>query len=127
MRQHDNFQGPNEARGSGGHGPYCWVFNESMTGLTRSVEAAVAPSYDFSPFAEVVDVGADTAAFSPRSSGANPRAKGVLFDAPQVVEGTRRRLQADGLEGRYEAVGGGDFFAVGPDRRGPLYPQVDHP
>ena len=63
------------------------VFNESMTGLTRSVEAAVVAAYDFSPFAQVVDVGGGHGGFLAAILAANPRAKGVLFDAPRSSRG----------------------------------------
>jgi hypothetical protein len=44
---------------------------------------------------------------------ASPRTKGILFDAPQVVEGARDRLVREGVAGRCKAVGG-DFFEAVP-------------
>jgi ubiquinone/menaquinone biosynthesis C-methylase UbiE len=85
------------------------TFNQSMTGITRSVEEAVIGSYDFSRFRTVVDVGGGHGSFLASILKVNPTANGVVFDAPQVVEGGPDRIRAQGLEGRCEAVGG-DFF-----------------
>lgn len=95
------------------------VFNESMTGLTRAVEAAVVASYDFSRFSRVVDVGGGHGGLLAAILAVNSNASGVLFDAPQVVDGAGERLRSLGLAGRSEAVGG-DFFASVPDG-GDLY------
>ncbi|SIO58072.1 hydroxyneurosporene-O-methyltransferase [Singulisphaera sp. GP187] len=90
------------------------VFNESMSGLTRSIEAAVVRSCDFSHGRTVVDVGGGHGTFLAAILKANPTAKGILFDAPRVVaEGQNGLLSAEGLGGRIEAVGG-DFFASVP-------------
>jgi hypothetical protein len=89
------------------------VFNDSMTGLTRMIEAAVLQAYDFSRFAHAIDVGGGHGGFLSAILRANPRARGTLFDAPQVIDGARPRLVAEGVAGRCEAVGG-DFFASVP-------------
>lgn len=89
------------------------VFNESMSGLTQSIEAAVVQSYDFSDARTVVDVGGGHGTFLAAILKANPTAKGILFDAPRVVAEGQTGLRAEGLEGRTEAVGG-DFFESVP-------------
>ncbi|WP_406694863.1 methyltransferase [Singulisphaera sp. Ch08] len=89
------------------------VFNESMSGLTRSIEDAVVQSCDFASARTVVDVGGGQGTFLAAILKANPTAKGLLFDAPQVVAGEQNRLGAEGLNGRLEAVGG-DFFESVP-------------
>ncbi|AGA27750.1 methyltransferase [Singulisphaera acidiphila] len=89
------------------------VFNESMSGLTRSIEDAVVRSCDFSNDRTVVDVGGGHGTFLAAILKANPTAKGVLFDVPRVVEAGQNGLRAEGLDGRIEAVGG-DFFKAVP-------------
>jgi len=44
---------------------------------------------------------------------ANPNAKGILFDAPQVVEGAPPKLEQAGVADRCEVVAG-DFFKAVP-------------
>jgi ubiquinone/menaquinone biosynthesis C-methylase UbiE len=89
------------------------VFNESMTELTAVVERAVLESYDFSPFGKIVDVGGGHGGFIASILGKNVQASGILFDAPQVVEGARKRIEAGALAERCEAVAG-DFFKSVP-------------
>lgn len=89
------------------------VFNESMTELTAVVERAVLESYDFSPFDKIVDVGGGHGHFITSILKKSPQAKGILFDAPQVIEGARKRIETDALRERCEAVAG-DFFKSVP-------------
>jgi len=95
------------------------TFNDSMTGLTRTVEDAVVGSYDFSAFRKVVDIGGGHGSFLASILKANPTAEGVIFDAPQVIEGAEARFRQQGVEGRCAAVGG-DFFEQVPSG-GDLY------
>jgi hypothetical protein len=90
------------------------VFNDSMTGLTRMVEAAVVDAYDFAPFAKIVDVGGGHGGFLAAILRANPAATGVVFDAPQVIAGTSPHLVAAGVAERCTAVGGDFFQSVPP-------------
>lgn len=89
------------------------VFNESMTELTSMVEQAVLESYDFSPFGKIVDVGGGHGHFITSILKKSPQATGILFDAPQVIEGARKRIETDALAERCEAVAG-DFFKSVP-------------
>jgi SAM-dependent methyltransferase len=89
------------------------IFDESMTGITQMIEAAVLAGYDFAPYAQVVDVGGGHGGLLAAILRTNPKAKGVLFDAPQVVAGAAARLESAGLAGRCEWIGG-DFFDAVP-------------
>lgn len=95
------------------------TFNDSMTGLTRTIEDAVVGAYDASRFRTVVDVGGGHGSFLASLLKANPAANGILFDAPQVVEGAEARFRDLGVEGRCVAHGG-DFFQSVPSG-GDLY------
>lgn len=88
------------------------IFNQAMTDLTLAVEAAVMKAYDFSSFEKVVDVGGGHGSFLASILKSNERARGLLFDAPQVVEGARQRFENEGLSERCEVIGGDFFEAV---------------
>jgi O-methyltransferase domain/Dimerisation domain len=90
------------------------VFNDSMTGLTRLVEAAVLDVYDFSPFAKIVDVGGGHGGFLAAILRANPAATGIVFDAPQVIAGAGTHLKVEGVADRCAAIGGDFFQSVPP-------------
>lgn len=96
-------QNPNNAK----------TFNDAMTGLTLAVNDAVLSSYDFSPISKIVDVGGGHGSLLASILKANPQMKGVLFDAPPVIEGAHRRIESEGLADRCELVGG-DFFTSVP-------------
>lgn len=95
------------------------IFNQAMTDLTLAVEAAVMKAYDFSSFQKVVDVGGGHGSFLASILKSNESARGVLFDAPPVVEGAHQRFENEGLSARCEVVGG-DFFEAVPEG-GDLY------
>jgi hypothetical protein len=89
------------------------VFNEAMASSTESAARAVADAYDFSRFETIVDVGGGTGAFLAGILQANPRARGILFDRPNVVGGARKLLSSAGVADRCEVVAG-DFFETVP-------------
>lgn len=89
------------------------VFNDSMSGMTAAANAAIMSLYDFSGFDKVVDVGGGHGALITSILKQNPKLKGVLFDAPEVIEGARSRIEAAGLADRCETLGG-DFFKSVP-------------
>jgi hypothetical protein len=89
------------------------VFNEAMTSFSRNENSAMIAAADWKAVKKVVDVGGGHGALISLVLEANPGLTGVLFDAPAVIEGARKRLLARGLASRCEAVGG-DFFAAVP-------------
>lgn len=89
------------------------TFNESMTGFSQQASAALLRSYDFSPFGTIVDVGGGHGAILCAILKATPKARGIVFDAPQVVEGAKKPIEAAGLGDRCRAEGG-DFFKAVP-------------
>lgn len=94
---------------------YAWhpedaaVFNDAMTGLTESVNAAVVAAYDFSDFRKVADIGGGHGALLAAILKTNPKMQGVVFDQPHVVDGATARLEAEGVLNRCD-IEGGDFF-----------------
>lgn len=95
------------------------LFNQSMTDLTSVVEPAVVGAYDFKPFQRIVDIGGGHGSFISSILKNNPHLEGILYDAPQVIEGAQERVAARGLNGRCQLVAG-DFFSSVPDG-GDLY------
>ncbi|MFN2540569.1 MAG: methyltransferase, partial [Chthoniobacterales bacterium] len=89
------------------------TFNDAMTGLTLAVNDAVISSYDFSAIRTIVDIGGGHGSLLASILEAHPKMKGVLFDAPPVIDGAQSRFQSEGLANRCELVAG-DFFASVP-------------
>ena len=93
---------------------YADVFNEAMTGVSALAIQAAVPAYDFTDRRMIVDVGGGHGALLAAVLAAAPRAIGVLFDLPAVVEGAEPALGGAGVRGRC-AVAGGSFFEAVPD------------
>ena len=89
------------------------LFNNSMSGVTAVVNEAITSGYDFSKFGKLVDVGGGHGALITGILKKNPNLKGVVFDAPEVISGTREKIAAARLSDRCETVGG-DFFQAVP-------------
>lgn len=89
------------------------TFNEGMTGFTESIAAAVVQHYDFCKFHTVVDVGGGHGALMMAILKANPKLRGIVYDADSVAVGAERAIEAAGLDARCRAEGG-DFFAAVP-------------
>jgi ubiquinone/menaquinone biosynthesis C-methylase UbiE len=88
------------------------VFNDSMSGVTGVANEAIMSVYDFSPLHKVIDIGGGHGCLITSILKKNPQSQGVLFDAPQVIEGARPRLEANGVADRCETVAGNFFEAV---------------
>ena len=90
------------------------VFNDSMSAMTATTNEAITALYDFSNFGTIVDVGGGHGALISSILKKNPKAKGVLFDAPEVIEGAQPKIEAAGLSDRCQTVAG-DFFKAVPE------------
>lgn len=80
------------------------LFNAGMTSKSRGDIAAILRAYDFSRFETIGDIGGGRGHLLGAILGAAPRAKGLLFDQPQVVQEA-----ADIASDRLRLIGG-DFF-----------------
>ena len=89
------------------------TFNDAMTGLTLAVNDAVLSSYNFSYISKIVDVGGGHGSLIASILKANPKMKGVVFDAPSVAAGAQSRIEVEGIANRCEVVAG-DFFQSVP-------------
>lgn len=97
----------------GKHPDEAATFNEGMTGFSQQASEFVLKAYDFGPFNTIVDVGGGHGALLLAILKANARARGVVFDAPQVVAGATEPIRAAGCADRCRAEGG-DFFKAVP-------------
>lgn len=80
------------------------LFGESMTAKAAADIAAVLAAYDFSRFGSIADVGGGRGHLLRAVLEAAPRAQGVLFDLPDVID-------AVDVESERLALAPGDFFA----------------
>jgi hypothetical protein len=88
------------------------IFNDAMTSLSATTHPAVVAAYDFSGLHLLVDVGGGHGSLLSGILAAHPHLSGIVYDLPQVIEGTRAALAAAGLEGRCRAEGGSFFERV---------------
>ena len=88
-------------------------FNRMMSEMIGAMATGVLSTYDFGPFATVVDVGGGRGTLLSAILESHPRLRGVLFDLPATANEARATIAARGLAGRCECVGG-DFFAAVP-------------
>ncbi len=89
------------------------TFNHAMTERTNQSVATVVAAYDFSGISKIVDVGGGHGALVAAILKAYPQMRGILFDLPSVIEGSRGAIEAAGVAPRCELVGG-DFFESVP-------------
>jgi hypothetical protein len=102
------------------------LFNNMMTEWTASVAPTVAAAYDFSAIQTLVDVGGGHGQMLASILQAHPTLHGVLFDLPHVVKEAPSLLEAAGVAGRCELVGGDAFTAVPADHETYLLSRVIH-
>jgi O-methyltransferase domain len=69
---------------------YAKVFNEAITSLSGTAEAAIVARYDFNPFPTIVDVGGGHGGMLATILAATPTVHGVLYDHPTSSRPPRR-------------------------------------
>ena len=85
------------------------VFNDAMTSISNMAIAPAILAYDFRRFASIADIGGGHGAFVAAILKQAARARGLLFDLPEVVAGAEPILRAAGVLDRCE-VRAGSFF-----------------
>ena len=88
------------------------TFDESMTNVTLAIKDAILASYDASSIRKLVDIAGGHGSLLASLLKSNSEMRGVLFDLPDVVEGARKRMEAEGLSDRCEVVAGNFFESV---------------
>lgn len=94
------------------------LFNSLMDEITGAEARAVVAGYDFGGAQTVVDIGGGRGVLLAAVLRMNPKARGILFDLPHVIEDARNTLDG-GIARRIEFVSG-DFFQAVPSG-GDLY------
>ena len=88
------------------------LFDQAMAAYSAALSAPLIAAYDFSRFGCVADLGGGTGRLLADILVANPNARGVLFDLPNVVAGAPALLSAGGVAGRCRVVAGSFFDGV---------------
>lgn len=88
------------------------AFARAMGNFSALVSGEVVRSYDFSRFELAVDVGGSQGALIARVLKASAGTRGILYDRPEVIEGSKRALEAHGLGERLTAAGGSFLDSV---------------
>jgi hypothetical protein len=88
------------------------IFSEFMHEHSVLTSPQILAAYDFGRFARMVDVGGGRASLLIRLLARHRSMRGVLFDAPAVLQGARPLLEAEGVADRCELVAGSFFEGV---------------
>jgi hypothetical protein len=88
------------------------VVSAGFSAAAESFAAGVVHAYDFAGFGTVVDVGGGRGQLLTAILQAYPRARGVLFDLPQVLQGATALLKDAGLGDRCRIVTGNMFESI---------------
>jgi predicted O-methyltransferase YrrM len=88
------------------------IFNDAMSGLSAADGAAIVQAYDFSQFDSVIDVGGGHGTLAVLIARAAPGVRVRVLDLPRVIDGTKKRIEQEGLKDRIEAIAGSFFEQV---------------
>ena len=89
------------------------IFNRAMTSYSHQSIGPVLEAYDFSNAGTIADIAGGYGHLLAAVLAANPKATGVLFDLPAVLQGAPQMLDSYGVAERVELVEG-DFFSEIP-------------
>ncbi|MFL5349216.1 MAG: methyltransferase [Hyalangium sp.] len=101
-------------------------FARAMGGLSGMLASEVARLHDFSRYARVADIGGSQGVVLEAVLRAHPSCRGILFDLPHVIESARARIEAVGLAGRVQLVGGSFLEPVIPAAEAYLLKHILH-
>ena len=102
------------------------LFNSVMSQGSAALAAEIVAGYDFGRFQSIVDVGGGHGLLIASLLDAVPKARGVLFDLPEVIDGAHAALAARGLADRCALVGGSFFDSVPPGGDGYIMKWILH-
>jgi SAM-dependent methyltransferase len=89
------------------------MFNDAMTEATTRALPGIVAAYDWSGFAELVDVGGGNGTLMAAVLAGAPALRGVVFDTAAGLADTAAHLDAAGVAHRCR-LEAGDFFAAVP-------------
>ncbi len=84
-------------------------FNQAMTSASELALASVVAAYSFGSYPTIIDVGGGHGRLLAAILAATPRARGVLFDTPEVVAEAPALLAERHIADRVEIVAGSFF------------------
>lgn len=87
-------------------------FSELLVGINISEAPAVAAAYDFSRYAQVVDVGGGTGHILTTILAANPGLRGTLFDLEHNEAAANALIRSRGMAERAGFVAGSFFVSI---------------
>ena len=94
------------------HLDYSRMFDDAMAAFTKLEYRAILASYDMSRCRTIVDIGGGNGKLLSLLLRSLPKARGILFDQPHVVDKARHVFEAQGVADRCEIVGGSFFDKV---------------
>ena len=102
------------------------VFDQTMVSTYGGENAAIAISYDFNTFEEIVDVGGGNGSHLRGILRLHRNPQGVVFDLPHVVERAAEYLASHGMAARCRTAPGSFFEAVPPGASAYLLRHIIH-
>jgi hypothetical protein len=94
------------------HPDHAKIFNDSMSGLTAQANEAIHSAYEFSGIGTLVDIGGGHGGLLTSILRRNPQMRGILFDAPPVIEGARSIVGNSDVADRCQPIAGNFFESV---------------
>jgi hypothetical protein len=88
------------------------IFNDAMSGVTAQANEAILSKYEFAGISTLIDVGGGHGSLITSILQRHPGMQGILFDAPQVIEGAKAPVDASGVGDKCQLVGGNFFESV---------------
>ena len=88
------------------------IFNDAMSGMTTQANEALHAAYDFAGISTLIDIGGGHGGLITSILRRHPAMRGILFDAPPVIEGAKPLIEESDVADRCELVGGSFFEAV---------------
>jgi hypothetical protein len=88
------------------------TFDDAMTNVSLAVKDAILTSYDASNIGKLADIAGGHGSLLASILKANSEMRGILFDLPDVTDGARKLIEAEGLSDRCEVVAGSFFESV---------------
>ena len=101
-------------------------FSSAMGNLAQMVAGELPQLVDFSQVQTVADVGGAHGVLLAAILRANPKARGILFDLPHVIDTAKPVIAAEGLANRCELISGDFFKEVPPGADAHLLKQIIH-
>jgi hypothetical protein len=88
------------------------IFNDAMTGMSSAAIGPVVEAYDFAPYGTIVDVAGGHGRLLAAILESAPKARGVLYDLPDVIAGATPLLRELRVAERIRLAEGSFFDSV---------------